>query len=132
MTSQTRTITAMQLPESTNSHQVRAFLRELSDCAQAGRPRIVIDCSGFRRWDEAVLFLLLFCLEEAIKRNGDVKLAAVPAEGKAVLESTGAARLFKTFATVVEAIDSFRSRLPGRDTPPCTSLQTLEAPADAA
>ena len=132
MTAQTRTVTAMQLPESTNSHQVKAFLRELSDCAQVGRPRIVIDCSAFRRWDQAVLLLLLFCLEEAIKRNGDVKLAAVPAEAKALLESTGVARLFETFATVVEAIDSFRRPLRGWGAHPCTSLQALEAPADAA
>jgi anti-sigma B factor antagonist len=132
MTMQARTVTAMQLPESTNSNQLQAFLRELRDCAQNSRPRIVIDCSKIRRMDQAVLLLLLSCLEEAMKRNGDVKLAALPADAKAVFESTGAARLFKIFETVFEAIDSFRRPLAGWDTEPWTSSRRLEAPADAA
>jgi anti-anti-sigma factor len=132
MTMQTRTVTAMQLPEAMNSNQVQAFLRELRECAQISRPRIVIDCSRLRRMDQAVLHLLLSCLEEAMKRNGDVKLAALPADAKAVLESTGAARLFKTFETVVDAIDSFRRPLAGWDFQPWTSSPATEASADAA
>ncbi len=127
-----RTVTAMQLPELSNSNQAQAFLRELRDCAQISRPRIVLDCSKLRRMDQAVLLLLLTCLEEAMKRNGDVKLAAVPVEAKAVLESTGAARLFKIFETAGEAVDSFRRPLPGWEFQPWTSSRALEAPADAA
>ena len=122
----------MQLPEAMNSNQLQAFLCELRDCAQSSRPRIVIDCSKLRRMDQAVLLLLLSCLEEAMKRNGDVKLAALSAEAKAVLDSTGAAPLFKTFETVVEAIDSFRRPLAGWDSEAWTSGRTLEASADAA
>ncbi len=132
MTMQARTVTAMQLPELTNPNQMQGFLGELRDCTRISRPRIVIDCSQVRRMDQAVLLLLLSCLEEAMKKNGDVKLAAVPAEGRAVLESTGAARVFKTFDTVVEAVDSFRTPLPGWDSQPWTSGGMLEAPADAA
>jgi anti-sigma B factor antagonist len=131
-TMQTRNVTAMQLQESMNSNQLQAFLRELKDCAQNSRPRIVIDCSKIRRMDQAVLLLLLSCLEEAMKRNGDVKLAALPPEAKAVFESTGAARLFKIFETVYEAIDSFRRPLAGWNSEPWASSRTLEAPADAA
>ncbi len=132
MTMQARTVTAMQLPELTNSNQVGAFWREFSDSAQVSRPRIVIDCSKLPCMDQAVLLFLLSCLEEAMKRNGEVRLAAVPADAKAVLESTGAARLFKTFATVVEAIDSFRRPWLDRDSHPWRSIHTFEAPADAA
>lgn len=127
-----RNVTAMQLQESMNSAQLRSFLRELRDCAELSRPRIVIDCSKLRRMDQTVLLLLISCLEEAMKRNGDVKLAALPADAKAVLESTGAARLFKIFDTVAEAIDSFRMTWAGLDSPPWTAGQALEAPADAA
>jgi len=50
---------------------------------------------------------LLCCLEEAMKRNGDVKLAAIPDGVRALLEHTGAGRVFEGFDTTAEALDSF-------------------------
>jgi hypothetical protein len=51
--------------------------------------------------------LLLHCLEEAMKRNGDVKLAAVPTAAAVLLVSTGVARLFEAYDTTAEAVNSF-------------------------
>jgi hypothetical protein len=49
--------------------------------------------------------LLLCCLEEAMKRNGDVKLAAIPAGAEATVELI---RLFEIFETSADAVKSFR------------------------
>ena len=51
--------------------------------------------------------MLLCCLEEAMKRNGDVKLASVPAAAEAILQLTLVDRLFEAFDSTAEAIDSF-------------------------
>lgn len=42
-----------------------------------------------------------------MKRNGDVKLAAVPPVGAGLLELTGVKRLFDIFDTTAEAVNSF-------------------------
>ena len=52
--------------------------------------------------------LLLDCLEIAMKRNGDIKLAAMHAQPKAMLELTGVDRLFEFFDTTADAARSFR------------------------
>jgi anti-anti-sigma regulatory factor len=54
-----------------------------------------------------VIHLLLHCLEEAMKRNGDVKLAALPPEGAEFLRITGVTRLFDIYETTAEAVNSF-------------------------
>jgi len=47
-------------------------------------------------------------LEEAIKRSGDVKLAAVSAGARSALKLVGVDRLFEIFDTNAEAVNSFR------------------------
>ena len=74
-------------------------------------PYIVLDCSKVCQIAIPAIYLLLCCLEEAMKRNGDVKLASMPFETTALLELTGVARLFERYDTNAEAISSFR-RLP--------------------
>lgn len=130
MTLPARPITVMQLPATLDGKQAQAFLRSLEDCAQTPRPSIVLDCSQLRRMDKPVLLLLLACLETAMKRNGDVRLAAIPTGVAPILESTGVSRLFKTFGTTADAIDSFRR--PAIDIAPQSSRESNQAPADAA
>lgn len=72
------------------------------------RPCIVIDCSKVGEMGGSAIHLLLCCLEEAMKRNGDIRLAAAPAEARAALKVAGVDRLFEIFDTNAEAIDSFR------------------------
>jgi anti-anti-sigma factor len=76
----------------------------------ADRPSIVLDCSNVRQMDRSVIHLLLCCLEEAIKRNGDVKLSSVPVAAKTILDLTGVNRLFEVFDTNAEALISFQQR----------------------
>jgi anti-anti-sigma regulatory factor len=72
------------------------------------RSGIVLDCSQVRQIDKSAIFLLLCCLEDAMMRDVDVKLAAVSSEARAMLHFTGVDRLFESFGTRAEAISSFR------------------------
>jgi anti-anti-sigma factor len=109
MTNRDRAVTVRQLPETLNEKQDKLFLLEIQHCMESGRPRIVIDCSSVRKLDSSLIHLLLCCLEEAMKRNGDVKLAALPADPANSLELTGVTRLFDIYDTPAEAVDSFHS-----------------------
>jgi anti-anti-sigma factor len=78
---------------------------------QADRPRVVLDCSRVLQFDIAGIQVLLHCLEEAMKRNGDVKLAAIPPGAGKILERTGVVNLFEVFDNTLDAVESFY-RLP--------------------
>jgi anti-sigma B factor antagonist len=107
MTARKREVTVVKLPEKLSARKGRAFFREVQRCMQLDRPCLVLDCSGVRQMDTPVAHLLLCCLEEAMKRNGNVKLAAVPPRTEAVLDLSGISRLFEMFDTTAEAENSF-------------------------
>lgn len=107
MTDRIRTIAVKQLPETLNAKQGRLFFGEIENCMNVDRPCIVLDCSKLRHMDSSVVHLMLCCLEEAMKRNGDVKLAAIPAGATAILELSGIDRLFEVYDTNAEAVNSF-------------------------
>jgi anti-sigma B factor antagonist len=111
MTTGLRAVAVKKLPENLSVKNKLTFLHEVGSVMATNRPRLVLDCSAVRECDSSVIHLLLHCLEEAMKRNGDVKLAAVPPSAAIVLVSTGVARLFETFDTAEEAVSSFH-RLP--------------------
>lgn len=108
MTSRTCAVVVKQVPERLNENGGRLFFNELESCMNVDRPSIVFDCSKVSQMDRASIILLLCCLEEAIKRNGDVKLAAISAEARAMLKLSAADRLFEIFDTAAEAASSFR------------------------
>lgn len=105
---QMRAVTVGQLPGTLSAEQRRIFLRETEICLHVDRPRLVLDCSDIRKVDKPLIHLLLTCLEEAMKRNGDIKLAAMPQDARERLKQIGLSHLFETFDTVVDAVNSFR------------------------
>ena len=107
MTISERAVAVKQLPEILSAKQARMFLREIQSSMNMDRPRLVLDCSNLRQLDKSAIHLLLCCLEEAMKHNGDVKLAALPPGAGAILESTGANRLFDIYDTTTDAVNSF-------------------------
>lgn len=70
-------------------------------------PRLVLDCSYVRQMDRSVIHLLLCCLQEALRQNGDVKLAALSPAAKVALQLAGADRVFEIHDTASHAVDSF-------------------------
>ncbi len=101
-------VAVKQVPERLNDKHGRLFFNELESCMNVDRPSIVFDCSRVLQMDRVAIYFLLCCLEEAIKRNGDVKLAAIPTEARMMLELSGADRLFEICDTNAEAVSSFR------------------------
>jgi anti-anti-sigma factor len=99
----------MQLPEQLHSEGVRAFLQDMGPLIQAHRPRIVFDCSQVRYMDSTGVEMMLHCLEEAMKCQGDLKLAALSTESEAILELMRVARVFEAFPTSEEAVRSFNA-----------------------
>jgi anti-anti-sigma factor len=107
-----RPVVVMELPEQLALQQVKNFLRELEPILESPRPRIVLDCSQVRRLDSTGVEMLLQCLEEAMKRDGDLKLAAVTPESAVILELMRVDRMFEVFASSDEAVRSFHAILP--------------------
>jgi anti-anti-sigma factor len=105
---QPRAVIVKQLPETLNPQQAHAFLRDLQGSLMSPRPRIVLDCSHLRQMNAAAIHLLLSCLEEAMKRNGDVRLAAIPRDTMAILKLNGMEHLFTIFPTSADAENSFQ------------------------
>jgi anti-anti-sigma factor len=108
MTLRIRPVAVKQLPESLSSKRARLFFSELESCLNVDRPCLVLDCSKVRSLDSSAAHLLLCCLEEAMKRNGDVKLAGISSAAGAILELSGLDRLFEMYSTIAEAVSSFR------------------------
>ena len=96
-----------QLPETLSVEQGRLFFLEVESILTADRPRVVLDCSKLRQLDSAGIQVLLHCLEEAMKRNGDIKLAAVPPAAAEILEMTKVDSLFEAFDSPADAVNSF-------------------------
>jgi anti-sigma B factor antagonist len=132
MALQVRAVSVKQFPESVNDAVERMFLSELGNALEADRPRIVLDCSSLHSLNFAAIHLLLRCLEEAMKRNGDVRLAAVPRASRAPLEAAGLDRLFKVFDTDAEAIRSFQRHSIAVNPLSCITSASVQAAENAA
>jgi anti-anti-sigma factor len=102
-------VIVMELPEELKQGEVTVFLHELQPLLEVDRPYIVLDCSNVRRIDSAGVEMMLHCLEEAMKRDGDLKLAAVSPESAVILELMRVDRLFEVFETSQEAVRSFQA-----------------------
>ena len=105
---QARAVTVRRLPTKMDEMEAQVLLRELVECLNGRRPALVLDCSSVRGLGRNGLWVMLCSLEEAMKRNGDVRLAAVSREMRAVLDDSGVGRLFKSFETSADAIASFQ------------------------
>ena len=103
----TTPVVVKRLPEQLKLKEIQIFLHEVEPLFKASRPRIVFDFSQVNRMDSAGVDMLLYCLEQAIKRNGDLKLAAITPMAAVVLELTLVDRLFEVFETVSAAVHSF-------------------------
>jgi len=100
-------VIVMELPEKLNHAEGNAFLAEMRPLLEIDRPRVVLDCSQVQHMDSAGIEILLHCMEEAMKRDGDVKLAAVSPATAAILELMRVDRVFEVFEATEAAAASF-------------------------
>jgi anti-sigma B factor antagonist len=100
-------VVVMEVPTILDAVEGPAFFDEVSPLLENDRPNMVFDCSQLRHVDSAGIEILLQCMEEAMKRDGDVKLAAVSPACEVILELMRVDRVFEMFATTQEAVRSF-------------------------
>jgi anti-sigma B factor antagonist len=102
-------VIVMELPEQLNGAEGKTFLRNLQPLFEVNRPCLVLDCSQLQYMDSVGIEMLLHCMDEAMKRDGDLKLAALSPSSAAILELMRVDRLFEVFETAEEAARSFHA-----------------------
>lgn len=105
--SDSRPVVVLQLPENLIQGTARSFFQEIVSLLRADRPRVVFDFSQVSKLDSSGVEFLLNSMEEVLKRNGDLKLAALPPAPAIVLELTKVDRLFEVFDRATDAVESF-------------------------
>jgi anti-anti-sigma factor len=107
-----RPVVVKRIPERLNQRAARAFMREVQPFLDSDRPQVVFDLSQVRQLDAAGVDMLLRCMSEAMKRDGDLKLASLSPQAAAILELTRTDRLFEIYETSTDAARSFTYFLP--------------------
>jgi len=92
--------------------EVPAFRREMQEVLRMDQPRIVVDFCSVTHLDSAGIESLLHCLSVIVRRDGELKLAALSPQAAAILEMTRVGRFFEAFPTVEDAVRSFDVFLP--------------------
>jgi len=107
MKTKVRSVAVKKLPERISGAQRDQVFTDLESAIRVDRPAVVLDCSALRELDPSGIHLLLCCLEEAMKRNGDIRLAALRPEAKAALKAAEVDSLFRSFEAIGDAVESF-------------------------
>jgi anti-sigma B factor antagonist len=107
-----RPVVVKRMPERLNLKHTRLFLREVEPLLNSDRPQLVFDMAQVRQLDAAGVDMLLHCMAEAMKRDGDLKLCALSPQASVVLELTRTDRLFEIYENSADAVRSFTSFLP--------------------
>jgi anti-sigma B factor antagonist len=101
-----------RLPAAMHAAGAKAFYTEVQPLLRTDRPQLVFDLSQTERLDVAGVEILLRCMREAMRRDGDIKLAALSPAAATVLELTRAERLFEIYETSTDAVRSYSVFLP--------------------
>src|SRR5437016_90169 len=112
METSSRPVVVKRMPERINLRQARTFLKEVQPFLTSDRPQVVFDLAQVRYLDAAGVDMLLHCMSEVMKRDGDLKLAAVSPQAATILELTRTDRLFEIYETSTDAVRSFTYFLP--------------------
>lgn len=100
-------VVVMEVPSVLNDLESRVFFQEVAPLLEMDRPYLVFDCAQLQHVDSAGIEMLLQCMEAAMKRDGDVKLAAISPQSAAILELMRVDRVFEVFPTSKDAVRSF-------------------------
>ena len=107
-----RPVVVKRVPERLDLKQARKFIREVQPFLRSDRPQIVFDLSPVKQIDAAGVDMLLHCMGEAMKRDGDVKLASLSPQASVILEMTRTDRLFEIYENSTDAARSYSGFLP--------------------
>jgi anti-sigma B factor antagonist len=107
-----RPVVVKRVPSRLNLRESRKFFKDVQPFICSDRPQLVFDLSLVEHLDSAGVEMLLHCVAEAMKRDGDVKLASPSPQAEIVLELTRTDRLFEIYNNSTEAARSYSSFLP--------------------
>ena len=107
-----RPVVVKRIPERMNQTEARKFLRDIEPLINSDRPQLVFDLSLVRQLDVAGIEVLLQCMSQVMKRDGDLKLASLSDHAAVILELTRTDRLFEIYETSTDAARSFSMFLP--------------------
>jgi anti-anti-sigma regulatory factor len=79
----------------------------MQDVVRMDQPRVVFDFCSVTHLDSAGIDFLLNCLSAIVRRDGELKLAALSPQAATVLEITRVGRFFEVFPTAEDAVRSF-------------------------
>ena len=112
METDSRPVVVKRMPQRLNLRAAREFLQEVQPFLEADRPQLVFDLSQVQQLDAAGVEMLLYCMSEAHKRDGDLKLASLSPQAAVMLELTRTERLFEIYENPADAARSFTGFLP--------------------
>jgi anti-sigma B factor antagonist len=95
------------LPKRLDRSEVAAFRREMQEVLRMDQPRIVFDFCSVTHLDSSGIEFLLDCLSIIVKRDGELKLAALSPQAETILEMTRVGRFFEVFPAAEDAVRSF-------------------------
>jgi anti-anti-sigma factor len=95
------------LPLRLDAAELISFTQEMQPVLNSDSPQLVLDLSGVKYLGSAGIEFLLECLSVVVRRDGDMKLAALSPESAALLALTRVERFFEIFRTVEDAVQSF-------------------------
>lgn len=95
------------LPAQFDAADLLAFRKDVQSVLESDSPQIVLDLSPVKYLGPEGIEFLLECLSQVVRRDGDLKLAALSPESAALLALTRVERFFEIYRTVEDAINSF-------------------------
>jgi anti-sigma B factor antagonist len=101
------TVVVKTLAERLERSTVAAFRREMQELLRMDQPRIVFNFCSVTRLDSGGIEFLLDCLTAVVRRDGELKLAALSPQAETILQITRVGRVFEIFGTAEEAVRSF-------------------------
>src|SRR5438552_937563 len=118
-----------RLPARFNAGQVRAIMQELQPFLKADRPRVVFDLSQVEEMDAASVDMLLQCMSDASKRDGDVKLASPSVRAMVILELTHLDCLLEFFESPAKPSAVFGGPFTDSQAQPANTQPNASAPS---
>ncbi len=104
-----RAVIVKKLPERLDSNELPAFRQSMQSVIDSDQPQVVLDMSEVTYLGSPGIENLLHCLSVVVRRDGELKLAALSPQAASLLSLTRVDRFFEVFPTVEEAITSFDS-----------------------
>src|SRR3974377_572226 len=105
-------VVVKRMPQRLNLRAAREFLQEVQPFLEADRPQLVFDLSQVQQLHAAGVEMLFYCMSEAHKRDGDLKLASLSPQAAVMLELTRTERLFEIYESSIDEVRSFSGFLP--------------------